>query len=82
MISWTCHNIHQSLTTKSNAIKTPEPVSTSVKNNCVWILENPLELDSSQLLLTNGLTCYLMYTPGDQMLNQVVKDDRDHDSWV
>ena len=62
--------------------QTLDPVSTSVNNNCIWISENPLELDPSQLLLASGLTCYLMYASGDQMLNQVVKDDRDHDSWV
>ena len=82
MIRWTCQNIRQSLQKKSNTIKAPEPVSTFVKTNRFWSPESLLALGSSHLLIANSSACHFMHASGHQMLDQVVKDDRDHDSWV
>jgi hypothetical protein len=47
-----------------------------------WTPDILLDLGSSQLLIDNVPPCHFMHASGHQMLDQVVEDDRDHDSWV
>jgi hypothetical protein len=50
--------------------------------NRFWTSEILLNLGSSQLLISHVPACHFMHASGPQMLNQVVKDDRDHDPRV